>query len=78
MVNCWTCEVAVHVELRRGLVGVNIAGEDDVPFVVEVVNFWSPEIIAIGSVFRGRESKFDVRIVPVARLISRVTVCSSW
>ena len=47
MVDGGAVEGTVHVDFGRWVVGVWIGCEDDVPFRVDVVQFWCPEIGAV-------------------------------
>lgn len=77
MVNCGTGVVAEHILRGRWMVGIDIGGVDEVPFLVllEVVDLRRPAVVGVGGVFRGLEDEFDFGRVPVTvkLLVVRIT-----
>jgi hypothetical protein len=63
----WAGVFAVHVDLWRWGVVARIASEDHVPFVVEEVQFWGPEVGRV-VLSKGRiENYFSFCGVPIPR-----------
>lgn len=58
--------LAEHVDLGRRLVVVRVGGEDDVPGIVEVVEFGCPEVGRVVGPFCGLEEETAFGSIPVA------------
>jgi len=67
VVNCRAGVVAEHILRGRWMVGVDIGGVDEVPFLVllEVVDLWRPAVVGVRGVFGRLEDEFDFSRVPV-------------
>lgn len=57
--------LAEHLDLWRGLIVVRIRGEDDVPAIVDVVEFGGPEIRRVVGSFWRLEDKTAFGSIPV-------------